>query len=100
MFAHGKLARDSVRGRPLAKFLDTHQFLPKRILLKDIIKIAKSIISSDEGECLLACKSTTPDGHVTVRGPLQALPGTRCTTVTGDSGVCVNSLCAVSRGIT
>ena len=53
-------------------------------------------VNSDEDQCLLTCKATLPDGQMVVQGPLQALPGSHCTTASGDEGICVNSLCTVS----
>ncbi|CAI8039108.1 A disintegrin and metalloproteinase with thrombospondin motifs 14, partial [Geodia barretti] len=46
------------------------------------------------GQCLLTCKATTwDDGHVVVQGPLEAFPGTHCTTATGGPGICISSVC-------
>ena len=52
-----------------------------------------------QSQCLLTCKAIGKDGEMIVRGPLEVLDGTHCTTVTGQDGLCVDAMCAVRQRI-
>lgn len=54
------------------------------------------VFPAGNSQCLLTCKATLENGEMIVHGPLEALPGTPCSTSLVTDGICVDAICTVS----